>query len=664
MRNNWLRKLAIGSILLALVGCSIARNGEVHEDCQYHPSGFHAIATQIEYPDATTCEEYEGIASLPPRTVDDEAPSDYWDISFEEVLSIALSNSKVLKDLGARVLTSPDNTPSVFDPAIRESDPLFGTEGALSAFDAQFSTSMFWSKNDRAVNNIVLGGGAREIQQDLGDFQAELSKVAATGTRFSIRNLTQYDQSNQPGNLFFSGWDTQFEADVRQPLLQGAGTTFNRIAGPNAQPGFFFSRGVLISRINTDISLADFETGVRDFVGQVYDAYWNLYFAYRDLDAKMLARDSALDTWRNVEAKYIKKLRGGEADKEAQAREQYFLFENLVRDALNGAPSGGTSVGIYQGERRLRRLMGLPTNDGRLIRPSDEPVSAKVVFDWEQATFEALTRRVELRRQLWQIKRLELELIAARNFTLPRLDAVAQYRWRGFGDDLTGDGGGGFASAFKDLGSGDHQEWQLGMQLNLPLGFRQAWAGVRNAELRLARARAVHKEQERTISHLLGDAIAEVVRAHSAVRINYNRLGAAIQRRDSTDATFRTGNAPLDLLLDAQQRLSDAQSRYFQAVTEYTKAVKNVHLQKGTLLAFQGINLSEGQWPSRAYADAEELQQRWRPKRIDYRFTFPAIFSQGAFPQETSTIEDYNDDTAEPLPTPLPRDTESASRDS
>ena len=655
MRQNWCRKLAISSLVLMLTGCNIARKGKVHEDCQYSPSGFHAVATQIEYPDATQCQDCENLASLPPRAVDDEAPTDFWDASFDEVLGIALSNSKVLRDLGGRVLTAPDNTPSVYDPAIRESNPLFGTEGALSEFDAQFSTSMFWSKNDRAVNNIVLGGGAREIQQDLGNFRAELSKVAATGTRFSIRNLTQYDQSNQPGNLFFSGWDTQFEADVRQPLLQGAGVTFNRIAGPNAQPGLAFSRGVLISRINTDISLADFEVGVRDFVSQVQDAYWDLYFAYRDLDAKVLARDSALDTWRNVEAKFIKKLRGGEADKEAQAREQYFLFENLVIDALNGAPTGGTSIGIYQGERRLRRLMGLPTNDGRLIRPFDEPVSARVVFDWEQATFEALTRRVELRRQMWQIKRFELELVAARNFTLPRLDAVAQYRWRGFGNDLTGDSGGQFASAFKDLGSGDHQEWQLGVQMDLPIGFRQAWAGVRNTELRLARTRAVHKEQERTISHLLGDAIAEVSRAHSAVRVNYNRLGAAIQRRDATNAAYSTGNATLNLLLDAQQRLSDAQSRYFQSLTQYTKSIKNVHLQKGTLLAYNGIHLSEGLWPSGAYSDAEELQRRWRPKHIDYRSSYPAIISHGAYPQEAA-IMDYEGKQAEPIPTPSPDD--------
>ena len=49
---------------------------------------------------------------------------------------------------------------------------------------------------------------------------------------------------------------------------------------------------------------------------------------------------------------------------------------------------------------------------------------------------EAMARNVDLRRQKWRVKETELELIAAKNFLLPRLDAVGQYRWRGLGDDL------------------------------------------------------------------------------------------------------------------------------------------------------------------------------------------------------------------------------------
>ena len=38
-------------------------------------------------------------------------------------------------------------------------------------------------------------------------------------------------------NLFPSVWNTNVEASFRQPLLQGAGVRFNRIAGPGNVPG-------------------------------------------------------------------------------------------------------------------------------------------------------------------------------------------------------------------------------------------------------------------------------------------------------------------------------------------------------------------------------------------------------------------------------------------
>ena len=58
-------------------------------------------------------------------------------------------------------------------------------------------------------------------------------------------------------------------------------------------------------------------------------------------------------------------------------------------------------VGVYGTERNLRRLMGIPANDGRLIRPADEPSIAKRVFAWQESLGMALDRRVELRRQRW-----------------------------------------------------------------------------------------------------------------------------------------------------------------------------------------------------------------------------------------------------------------------
>ena len=138
----------------------------------------------------------------------------------------------MLRDLGGAVVRAPATTRTTLDPAAVETDPRTGIEAALSEFDAQFLTSVFWEKNHRALNNEFFGGGTRILFQDAGVFQTAITKKAVTGTQFTVRHNVDYDANNAPGNLFSSAWNTNVEAEIRHPLLQGGGVEFNRIAGP------------------------------------------------------------------------------------------------------------------------------------------------------------------------------------------------------------------------------------------------------------------------------------------------------------------------------------------------------------------------------------------------------------------------------------------------
>ena len=117
------------------------------------------MATQIEYPAESPCTQNSAdpsINSPPPVTLDNDAKPEYWDVSLQEVIQLALANSEVLRDLGGAVVRAPDTTRTTVDTAIAETDPRFGTEAALSAFDAQFSTSTFWEKNDQLAEQRIL----------------------------------------------------------------------------------------------------------------------------------------------------------------------------------------------------------------------------------------------------------------------------------------------------------------------------------------------------------------------------------------------------------------------------------------------------------------------------------------------------------------------------
>jgi outer membrane protein TolC len=597
----------MAALLLPMMTSCARRSGKLHlSHGQAVAPVMQVAALEIEEP-MPACVEPSGDLLHTPPPPDPDDPPESWELTLEEAVHLALANSRVFRDAGGMVLREPSQSQTVYDPAIQEADPRFGVHAALADFDASFSAGVFFENNDRPLNNLFEGGGTRRFQQDRHLYQMELAKRTAVGTELFARNVTDYDFNNAPGNNTPNlPWDQVLEVGFRQPLLQGAGTQFNRIAGRQGIPGFY--NGVVIARLRTDVSLAEFESAVQELVSQVENGYWELYFAYRDLDAKRSARDRAHEVWQQVHALYLTGQRGGEAEQEWQAREQFFRFEADVQEALlgrytevaatNSLPGRG---GIYAAERRLRLVIGLPASDGRLIRPVDEPSMARVLFDWEAALVESLQRRVELRRQKWTIVTREMELLAAKNFLLPRLDAVGGYRFRGLGADLLSterDPGERFDSAFRNLTTGDFQEWELGLDFTVPIGNRRAGAAVRHAELLLARERAILREQEQQVVNQLSGVIVEARRAHQLAQTNYNRQLAAREQLAALEAVYQDADQSeklrlLDLLLDAQRRLAEAESNLHRSQAEYAVAVKNVHLAKGSLLDYSEIVLAE-----------------------------------------------------------------------
>ena len=530
----------------------------------------------------------------------------YMDISLEEAVRLGLQNSKVIRDLGGTVLRNPDALASAYDPSITHSNPLLGEEAALSEFDAILNTSAIFENNDRELNNQFLGTNG-VIQQDLGNVQFGITKRVATGGVFSLRSVSDYDNNNSIGNQFgnpSSSWQTFVEGEVRQPLLRGSNVSVNRIAGPGAGAGEF--NGIAIAKTRTNISVSEFKISVRNLVSDIENAYWDLYFAYRDLEAKKAARDNALQSWRRIKALGNEKKIGGEADKEGQAREQYFRFEAAVQDAMYGRPGDGTSSnngstpgtfrpvsGLKVAERRLRFLVGLELTDDTPIRPIDEPVVVPTTYDRDSCLDIAFANRSELKRQLEQLRQIELQMLASKNALLPQLDFIGRYRFRGFGSDLIGDSSIPNDSALNDLTDGDHQEWQLGMELNIPLGFRREFAAIRNIEQRMLREKGILNEQKRQISADIGNALDNVKRAYLFHVLQHNRLIGALDQLQAVTITNEQKKAPLNLVLEAQRRVLDAQTELYRAKVEFALAKRNVEFEKGTLLPSMNVRFSD-----------------------------------------------------------------------
>ena len=656
-RQLW---VALTSITLVASGCAPRQPFYFFEDGDL--SHYVGAIQKLEYPDATQEPLDEAAGAVEPLTLSNPKFDNIWEVSLEEAIRTALENGKVLRNLGGRfasfggprpqtgepavsLLTAPTQTPTVYDPAIVETDPFRGVESALALFDAQLASSLTWERLNRPQNFNATGGTIfpQQLLGDQGNWTTGITKRTATGATWGFNNSTIYDNNNSPIREVPSTWTTNYDFTFNQPLLQGAGATYNRIAGPDffdnlyGRPNF---RGVLLARINADISLAEFEAGVRNLISDTEQSYWELYFAYRNLESRKAGRDSSLEAWRKVHALYVEQSRGGEADKEAQAREQYFFFRGEVENALTD---------VYRSENRLRFMMGISASDGRLIRPSDEPTTARISFDWQQSLVEALSRSAELRRQKWVIKQRELELTAAKNLLLPRLDMVGRWRFLGMGQDLINQNYNPYnadnvdalagTDAYSTLFSGKFQEWQAGAQFLMPLGFRRELATVRHHQLQLARERARLQDEELEASHALVEAVRNVDTNFALAQTNFNRRVAAERQVEAVQAAYDAGTVTLDQLLDAQRRRAEAESGYYRALVDYNRSISQLHYRKGSLLEYNGVFLAEGPWPGKAYFDAHRrARQRDASLYLDYGHSRPGVFSRGAISQNFEAI--------------------------
>jgi outer membrane protein TolC len=626
---RWINALLISS---ALVGCRTAQPVSYLGDAQLQDYKNRTLG--IEYPNVDQPTAEQVVESQRPHTVRDRHNDEVWEMTLMQAVHLAVQNNKLIRTraTNATLLQNPALNPSVYDTAIRESGFLYGNRGveaALADYDATFTAALTGGNSSTITNstfqvqnsnNTITSYKGFGLDQDTTQFTSTLGKTFATGGSVALNNNWNYLGSNQPNLLFNSSYTSLAQIQFTQPLWAYGGVEYNRIAGP-ARAGLGgvtgVSQGVAISRINTDISIADFENSVVTMVKDVEDLYWELYLTYRQFAADNANRESALRTWREVKAKMDVGATGGKASDEAQAREFYFQSRANVENAWGG---------ILAAENALRKQLGLPVNDGKIIRPADNPQEGEYVTQWETILIDGLTRRLELRKQKWQIKSLQLQVKAAESVVNPQLNLVSSYQLNGFGHNLLGpttggpgDANGYYNSSYGTLVRGNQDAWNVGLQFAMPLGFRAARAQLHNLELQLVKARAALSAQELDISHELAESIQKIDLAYMTSRTYLDQKIASERRVQAVQAEYDAGvsGATLDLVLRAQASNATAEIAYYTSLINYNKALTELHQRRGTLLENDGINLAEGEWNTAAQQDA--VRRAWARS-----FAFPA----------------------------------------
>ncbi len=652
--------LQLGISILLATGCAPTQPFFLKEspDLKHYLSA----ATAVEYPDVDVPSLAETTEAIRPLSIGNHE-YEFWDMTLEECVSIALQNSKFFITTGGIaefrqnvnaqfVSANADQVGSIYDVAIQQSttqsipltvdgagnrtlprgvlraNQVGGVEDALAEFDAQASGFINFGTTDRPQNVGALNTINPQILQATDTTQqAALSKRFATGGVATLREQIIYGRNNAAvsniSRAVPSSYTAIIEAQVQHPLMRNRGTLVNRIP-------------VVLASLNEDISIADYEIQLRNFVRDVEVAYWNLYVAYRAVSTAAIARNSAIAT-----AEYAKlQLDNGTGTIQelAQAVGQYYQFRGILESSLSGANTPGADrSGVYGNERILRELMGLTATDGRLVRPIEDPSLARVEFDWDECVAQALYLSPELRQSKTRIKQSELEMISAKNQILPEFNVSLLYRWvgvgdeLGIGDDTQSDFPAIGSTALSGLTDGNFQEGTIRFELTpAAIGARRELVRIRGAQLRIAREKAKLQESERLLVSLLSDAVAKTTTHYQLAQTAAQRWQWHETEVEARLAEYKQGRTQINVVLQSQQRRAEAQIDYYRALGEYNKSINYVHTLKGTELSNNNIEIAEGPWNKKAYWDAlERARERSAGKHLQWGVSRPGVVRQG-----------------------------------
>jgi len=142
------------------------------------------------------------------------------------------------------------------------------------------------------------------------------------------------------------------------------------------------------------------------------------------------------------------------------------------------------------------------------------------------------------------------------------------------------------------------------------------------------------EDAELNLVHSLSIALRALDSYYVQAETHFNRWSAAEKEVESATAKWKGGAETVDKVLDAQQRRAQAQLDFYTNLVEYNKAIAYVHYQKGSLLEYNNIELTEGNWPQKAYWDALALaRQRDASYYLNYGWTRPDVVSRGPVDQ-------------------------------
>ena len=381
-----------------------------------------------------------------------------------------------------------------------------------------------------------------------------------TGGTAEIRTPVSRAKTDNPFQPLNPAYTSDIELSLSQNLLRGAGRRANTL-------------GIRIADLNRQQSEARAKLEIITQLANADRAYWRLYAARQALDVRARQFEAADEQLGRAERRF----RAGSVAEVEVARSQSGLADR-VRDIIVAQNN------VLLAQRELKQRMNMPGLDvgspQHLVTMTD-PVPLYYELDGEALADQAMDARMELLELELQIATDEATEAVRRNEALPLVTADFLYRINGLGPE--------FDEAVEVALENDFEDWQIGLNAEIPIGNTQRKAVVEQAVLTRLQRLASREARRQAVRQQVLDAVdnidsgwQQILAARQAVALNERTLRAE-------ESLFDNGRSTTTDVLDADARLADARLRDIQAVVDYQIAQIDLAVATGTLLGASKI---------------------------------------------------------------------------
>ena len=425
-------------------------------------------------------------------------------------------------------------------------------------------------------------------------------------TGYGLSGQTEYGASYQAGitqsrtynNTTFDAYNPYYLASlnlaVDAPLLKNAGMNATK-------------RELKLAFINADAATAQTLIDASNTISQVESTYWDLLAAWRDVAIQEEALREAIAQQQSNE-RLVK--RGAAASIDAvESETQVANFQTDVFRALQT---------VSELQNQLKSLVTSRAADpiwAANLVPSTSVEQLPSASDLSAIVAEAKANRPEVRQALDRRLAAGVDVVFAKNQSLPQADVQAQYQSNGFAGILTpvpkfinafcGQGG---------LGLSQCPTPPPNTQGSMPWAYHNLWAGYFPAfnlalivgypiQGHVARGLRGLASEETTQARVLMQGVderigAEARNALQSYQSSLSKLNATRQARESAEAVyaselrkFRNGASTTFLVLQHQLELSQARGSELRAQTQLNESVVEIQRVEGTILSSNGVNV-------------------------------------------------------------------------